>query len=176
MTCPVRCHGQGWPSTAPVAATQRILGQQSEMLSTQDRRDGRSTKSTPRTAKEQSQHPNTLIVTWTLAELMLTQKRTALKILQLGINCAASELVHPATHTANDKKHLQFKALTDSRSEFSHFKSSPYTQNPKCGFWQIDFLESISGEQIRKQSLFQLLEGYFPVSVRWWFVKQNVLQ
>lgn len=117
----------------------------SQMLSTQDWRDGCSTKSTPRTAKEQSQHPNTSIVTWIFAELTLTQKPTALKILQLGINCATSELVHPATCTANYKKHLQFKALTDSRSEFSHFKSSPCMQNPKCGFWQIDFLESISG-------------------------------
>lgn len=124
-------------------------------------------KKFPRTAvKEQPQHPNTLIVSWTLAELPLTHKPTALEILQLGIKHGASELVHLVTHTrARDKKHLQFKALTDSRTELSSFKNSSYVQSLKHWYQQIDFLASTSRKQRWRQSLFQLLEGDFPVSV-----------
>lgn len=57
-------------------------------------------KKFPRTAvTEQPRHPHTLIVSWTLAELPLTHKPTALEILQLGIKRTASELVHLVTRT-----------------------------------------------------------------------------
>lgn len=95
-----RGHGQEAPSrapsplcTGPLDRDQRSWVQKTEQLPWY-------IKKFPRTAaKEQPQHPNTLIVTWTLAELPLTHKPTALEILQLGIKCTASELIRLVRHT-----------------------------------------------------------------------------
>lgn len=107
-----------------------------------------------------------------LAELTLTQDPAALRVLQSGIRCAASKLVPLLTRAADDRKHLQVKALTGSRSGFSSLKNSSYVQSLKHQSQQIDdffliffFLPSLSGKQLWRQALFQLLEGDFPVSV-----------
>lgn len=73
-----------------------------------------------------------------LAELTLTQDPAALRVLQSGIRCAASKLVPLLTRAANDRKHLQVKALTGSRSGFSSLKNSSYVQSLKHQSQQID--------------------------------------
>lgn len=77
---------------------------------------------------------------WALAELTLTQDPAALHILQSGIRCAASEFVPLLTRAADDRKHLQVKALTGSRSGFSSLKNSSYVQSLKHQSQQIDDL------------------------------------
>lgn len=97
---PTRGHRQGAPSRAP---SPLHMGPSDRGWRSQDQKTEQLLwyiKKFPRTAvKEQPQHPNTLIVTWTLAEVPLTHKPTALEILQPGIRSAASELIHLVTHT-----------------------------------------------------------------------------